>query len=220
MGIIIDLIIIAIITLCIIFGYKKGLIGVLFKILSFIIAIIITLILYKPVTTLVINATTIDDNIQNAIYSKLQGRELIVENSEELREQEVPDNIINNINKYINNATGNSEGDIALLVAKQLTLSILNVIVAIVLFIVIKLVLLLAKAVFNKIAELPVINQFNKLGGILYGVVKGILVVYLILALATLILPMTNDATVITGINNSFIGSVMYNNNIILKILF
>ncbi len=220
MGIIIDLIIIAIITLCIIFGYKKGLIGVLFKILSFIIAIIITLILYKPVTTLVINATTIDDNIQNAIYSKLQGRELTVENSEELREQEVPDNIINNINKYINNATGNSEGDIALSVAKQLTISILNVIVAIVLFIVIKLVLLFAKAVFNKIAELPVINQFNKLGGILYGVVKGILVVYLILALATLILPMTNDATIITGINNSFIGGIMYNNNIILKILF
>lgn len=73
MAILIDLIVIGIIILSTFLGYKKGLIGVAFKIISFIIAILITLILYKPVSNLIIEKTTWDDAIQNVIYEKLAG---------------------------------------------------------------------------------------------------------------------------------------------------
>ena len=47
MSIIIDIIIIAIIALCVILGYKRGLTGSLLKILSFVLAIVIAFILFK-----------------------------------------------------------------------------------------------------------------------------------------------------------------------------
>ena len=67
MIILIDLVVIGIIILSTYLGYKKGLIGVAFKILSFIIAIIITLILYKPVTNIIIQNTTWDEKIEQTI---------------------------------------------------------------------------------------------------------------------------------------------------------
>ena len=48
MGIIVDLIIIAVVLLFIFLGYKKGLTGSLIKLLSFIIAIVVAFVLYKP----------------------------------------------------------------------------------------------------------------------------------------------------------------------------
>lgn len=44
---ILDLVIIGVILLCVILGYKKGLIEVAFKLISFIIAIILSLLLYR-----------------------------------------------------------------------------------------------------------------------------------------------------------------------------
>ena len=60
MGIVVDLCVVAILALCVFIGYKKGLAGSVFKILSFFLAIIITLIIYKPVTINVIKKKKIN----------------------------------------------------------------------------------------------------------------------------------------------------------------
>ena len=49
MGLLIDIIIIAIILLNIIIGYKKGLINVIFSICAFLVAIIITVLLHEGI---------------------------------------------------------------------------------------------------------------------------------------------------------------------------
>ena len=68
MGIIVDLIIIVVVLLFIFLGYKKGLTGSLIKLLSFIIAIVVAFVLYKPVANAVIENTVIDDNIRTMKY--------------------------------------------------------------------------------------------------------------------------------------------------------
>ena len=70
-AIIVDLFIISILLSSTIIGYKKGLIAVAFKILCFIVSIIIVFILYKPVSNWVINNTTIDEKLADVIYSSL-----------------------------------------------------------------------------------------------------------------------------------------------------
>ena len=70
MGIIIDIVIVALIALSVFLGYKKGLVTLAIGLCSFIIALVLTLILYKPITNLVINTTTIDDTIENSILEK------------------------------------------------------------------------------------------------------------------------------------------------------
>ena len=55
MNYLIDLIILAIIALSTFIGYKKGLIKVAFGLVSFILAILLSVTLYKPVSNFVIN---------------------------------------------------------------------------------------------------------------------------------------------------------------------
>ena len=57
MSIIIDLIIVGILGLSIFFGYKKGLTKCVIKILSFVIALVVAFILFKPVSNFVIKNT-------------------------------------------------------------------------------------------------------------------------------------------------------------------
>ena len=67
MGIVFDIVIVAILTICILIGYKRGLVKVAFNICAFVISLLITMILYTPVTNLIINNTNIDDNIEKVI---------------------------------------------------------------------------------------------------------------------------------------------------------
>ena len=59
MGIVLDVIILSVLALSLILGYRKGLIGVAFNLCAFLVALIITWILYTPITNLVINNTQI-----------------------------------------------------------------------------------------------------------------------------------------------------------------
>ena len=70
MGVIVDLIIIAIVALSTYLAYKKGLVALAIKLCAVVISIVITLLLYKPVSNLIINTTSIDETIQNAILEK------------------------------------------------------------------------------------------------------------------------------------------------------
>ena len=72
MWIVFDLIVVAIIALFTFLGYKQGLVKVAIKILSFFIAIIVALVLYKPISNIVIKNTSIDDNIKNTIIEKIR----------------------------------------------------------------------------------------------------------------------------------------------------
>lgn len=70
MGIALDIFIIVILVLSIFMGYKKGLISLIFSLCAFIIAIILTWILYTPITNFIIDNTDFDENIESAIIEK------------------------------------------------------------------------------------------------------------------------------------------------------
>ena len=76
MNYLIDLILIAIIALFTFIGYKKGLIKVAFGLVSFILAIVISVVLYKPVSNFIINYTPLDDTIESAIEERLDSPDI------------------------------------------------------------------------------------------------------------------------------------------------
>ena len=61
---ILDIIIIAVILLCVIMAYRKGLVEVAFRLISFILAIILSFTLYIPVANAIIENTEIDEKIK------------------------------------------------------------------------------------------------------------------------------------------------------------
>ena len=220
MTIFVDLIILAVIALSIFLGYKKGLIGVAVEILSFFIAIVLAFVLCGPVATYIIQNTTLDDNIQQSIKQTLEAKEDITNEEIVKNEENLPQFVTSFIEKEIDKVATNAKNEIANVVSVNVTSAIINAISFIGIFIVTKIVLIFLKMFSEQIAKIPVLKQFNQAGGIAYGVLRGFFIVYLVLGIISLIMPLFQENMIIDAINNSIIGSMLYNNNLLLKILF
>lgn len=215
MAIIIDIVIVAIIALCLFLGYRRGLTGSLLKILSFVLAIVIAFILFKPVSNLVINHTNWDDSLKTSIEQFITEKTSTPEEKSSLP-QVIVDYIDETMAKSVNEAK-----EVAIEnTAQSVTNLIVNAGVWIAVFIIARILLIFIKFITALIAKLPVIKQFDKLGGILYGILEAFVILYVLLAIISFIAPMINNAEFIDALNKSFIGSMLYNNNILLKILF
>ena len=160
-------------ALSIFLGYKKGLVKLGIGLCAGIIAIAISLILYRPITNIVINTTNIDENIEQQIIEKSK--------TNEIAEQIAPE------------------------VAQDLSYNVIRAVVMIALYILAKIALRFVTALADLIAKLPILNQFNKAGGLIY-------VALLIVNFAGQVNPQN---TVNSEVQKSFIAKEMYNKNII-----
>lgn len=149
MWIIFDLLVIGIIALCTFIGYKQGLVKAIIKILSFVIAIIVALALYKPVSNIIIKNTSIDDNIKNAIVEKI-----LPEGADKNQEVTIENNIADRIKGEANNTVES--------ISEAFSIKLIETVVLLVLFIVAKIILRIVCLLTDLITKLPVLKQLNK----------------------------------------------------------
>lgn len=209
MGVIVDIIVIAIIALSVFLGYRKGLIALAIQLCAVIIALVATLVLYKPISALIIDNTSLDENIQNTIIEKAQNNN--ENNSQENTTQ-------NNELANRDNIDGTEESNIINImpeVAKQISINIINIGVMLILYFGIKIALHFVTALANIVAKIPIIKQLNKLGGVIYGLLRGILLIYVVLLLISFAGQINPENTLHKQINESFITKEMYEHNII-----
>jgi len=211
-SIIIDIVIVLLVVFCTYRGYKKGLIGVAYSIVAFFVAILIAWMLAGPVTNFIIDHTDFNDRLQSSIENKLGSQD-----NQDGQTNETGTNLA--FGDYIDKFIQDTKASGVQAVAGQLSVLIIKVVVFIGLYILARLVLLLFRSVANLIAKLPIIKQFNKLGGIIFGCLKGLLIVYFVLAVLLVLHPMMKDFSIYSDMNKSFIGDRMYNNNFILYML-
>ena len=237
MGIVLDLIVLAILALSIFLGYKKGLINVLYKLCAFLLAIILTWVLYKPVANLIIDKTEFDENIEAFIIEKgVTGEDETpqdlkeevdttkekVKNAEtkEEKEEEAKNAATEYIEKYVSKTVEDKKNEVVKSVAKIIAEKTVTIIVIIGLFIVIRIALILVKFVLEGVAELPIIKQCDKAGGTIYGILRGLLVIYIGFAILFFVMSVNNIDSIANLINTSFASKFIYEHNIILDIIF
>ena len=146
MGIILDLIVIGIILLFTFLGYKQGLVKVAIKIVSFFIATIVALTIYKPISGMIVENTVIDDNIKNAIVEKIGNREA---------EIQIENDLTNKILGEVNNTVDG--------VATAFSVKLIEISTLLIIYLLIKIALKFITALADLIAKLPLIKQINKL---------------------------------------------------------
>lgn len=205
MSIVFDIVVIAIVALCTFIGYKQGLVKSGIKILSFFIAIIVAFALYKPVSKLIINNTSIYNNIKNVMIEKIKPEDMDKE-----QEVDVGDNVAL---KIMGEATNTIEE-----IAETFTIKLIETVTLLLIFLIAKIALRFVTALTDLITKLPLLKQVNKLGGTVYGIIKGIILVYTILAVVYLITPLLQN-NIAEDINKSIITKTLYNNNLILYII-
>lgn len=211
MGIITDVILVSIIILNIFIGYKKGLIKVALNIFAFFIAIVATLILFKPISNLVINNTQIDDKIKEAIIitaSRNQEQKESNENNGFI--QEYIENEIKSKAEEVKNSAIES-------IAGAISIRVVEILTWIILFIVIRIALILLKFLSETISEIPIIKQFNEIGGIVYGIIKSAVIIIFILTIIFIISSIYGNGKINDAIEESYVTKFLYNNNIVVN---
>lgn len=191
MGIIIDIILIAIILLSSFLGYKKGLVKLGAKLFAGLIAIIITIVIYKPVSEMIINNTSLDEKIQSTIIQNAT-------------------NIINENQQTQNSITNQLENNILPQQAEDIAKNVVRVITAVVLFIGVKIILSIIISLLDFVASLPILKEFNEMGGIVYGLVRGILIVGVCILLLGAYTKVNPENTLNSEVQNSHLTKIIY----------
>lgn len=213
MGIILDIIMVLIILINVYICYRKGLVKLAVGLIAVVAAIILSMILYKPVSNMIIENTEIDDNIEKAIIKNFTTEETAVEETED-------NNFMKYIEKYVDDTVNKTKNEIVIEAAGTISAKVINIGVILAIFIIVRVALILLTFIADMITELPILKQFNDIGGLLYGIIKALLIVYVILAILFFIVYTTGNTTIAEAISSSYITKFFYNNNLLLTILF
>lgn len=90
-----------------------------------------------------------------------------------------------------------------------------------IIFIIAKMLLSALARVMNMVSHLPVLKQFNALGGLLFGLIKGVFLLYIVFAVLTPILPLLKpENPLIIAMEESSFAVNFYRYNLILMWLY
>lgn len=212
-GIILDIILVVIILLNVYMCYKKGLVNLAVGLIAVVAAIILSVILYKPVTNIIIENTQFDESIENTIVETFAP-----EGASAGQVKYV--GILSYLETEVGNAINETKNEVVYETANAMAEKVINLIVFIGIFTVVRVALFALTFVADAITSLPIIKQCNEVGGILYGLIKSLLIIYVVLAIVFFVVNMTGNATVSDAITSSYITEFFYNNNLLLNILF
>ncbi len=208
-------------------SYQRGFIRTLFNFLSFIVAIIITSQIYTYFSGFIINHTGIYTAIKNSI---IQTMNLQPANANVTTPQQQI-SFINNIGlpDYIQHLlleNNNSEvyqlldvqhiGDYIGSLLATVTINILSFIVV---FILVKLAIRLIVNILDLISKLPVLNQVNKLGGLIIGLGIGVVIIWFVCLGISLLVTNPKYSYVIEAIEQSQYAIFFYENNMLMKLV-
>ena len=201
MGIIIDLLFLVITIASAYLGYKKGLIKMGVQLLASILAVVVMLVSYKPITNYIIENTQIDDKIQ----------QVIIENSN----KKIDNNTNISTNKYIQNTADNMTNQFKETTltkyANTITENIISIIISLVIFVLTKVILTFIKELATFVAKLPILKQFNKIGGAVYGVIRGLIIICLCVFALEMISKFTTNKVFDGFINSSIVTKSLLN---------
>ena len=185
-----DIIVIIILALYAISGWRKGLILSIFGIVGYILSAIIAKIYSPDLTNYIINNTSIA-NVINEYMNKG----------------------VNNITQdVVANSASNIISDVAIK-------SLLGVVSFIIIFSITSLVISRVGRLINKVASLPILDGINSFGGMVFGLGKGLITTFIILAFVTFAIEVGNDNNLHESVAKTVVVKFMYDNNPIVSMV-
>lgn len=218
---VVDIVIILIVLFFVLIGKKRGFALSLLSTCSIILSIVISLFLYQPVETYLRENTELKEQISNAIISSMNNEDKSDQestNENQQGESEGKGFFNSLINNYVNLGKEKAEetkNQVVQQTAENITENILKVLSFVIVYILVTLILLILKFALKIFTKLPVINQIDKIGGIVLGFAEGVIIVYIIIAIISIVVPEKKDGNISQRIDESYIGRYVYNNNVI-----
>ena len=188
-SIIASAVILLIIAIFMIVGAVKGFLGQIFGFIGGLAALILAIILCRPVANIIFSNTTWMDGLALKIADvfNLPDTEVEAQNlTAALTEMNYPGFMQDSIVKLaesMNEATVN----LSIVISQTIAKFIIIALCFIALFILIRLGVLLLKGLSKALTQLPVIGTVDKILGLVLGFLKGLLLVYVLMFLLSII---------------------------------
>lgn len=222
MSIILDVIVVAIVLLYALRGWRKGffrsLMGLIGAIVALLAALTVSRFLSQWIFDLFIraplsetvsqamaeNGAATASGIMNSLPTYLQGMVGWTENSAQ------------ELQGVISNGAGQA-ADILVNLISPLVINLIMIVMTIILFIIFLIIVRLILRLLNKVTRIPVIKQLNGILGFLLGIGKGILIVWILCALASIIVPLFGSSTtwLREAMDHSYVFNALANFNIV-----
>jgi len=150
----------------------------------------------KTVSSQVIDKLKIPDSLKNQIQSKID------------------------IDKYIGQGITSVQDMVANALAEQVSSIIFNILIFAGIFIIVYIIMQVVIRMVDIVSRLPVLNQINKTGGLVLGLAKGLIVVWVFFIAITIFCDTEFAHIVFAYVNDNSFLAFLYNNNLILKLIF
>ncbi|NLL72334.1 MAG: CvpA family protein [Clostridiales bacterium] len=212
------LIVLAIIIINALIGRKVGLIKIVFSLFSFIIALFLTTWISPSVNEMLINNESFyqktNQKVEEVLFSKVEEDIAEAGDIEKLiaslpLPQTIKDSLQANKEKQ--------ETNIKSYITSQVTAIVINALAFVFTFIVIFIALWVISIALNIISKLPILNQINKIAGLFVGGLQGLVIVWILFVILTVISGSEIGQSAILQINNSKILTYIYDRNILLN---
>lgn len=221
----VDISIFAILAVNSLIGFNQGFIISVFSLAGLIISYFLARLYYPVIAQVIINNQGIYDKLRGFVdkrlYSMFEEKADIFSPTPLLEGMNLPRPLIEMISKSPQVDSYTSEISTAAIdiMSEALTRIFIDVISLIIAFIIARIILIFVVRVLSAFSELPILNQFNKLFGLGFGLIKGILIILVILAILTPFISVSPNGLVAEGVFGSTIGYYLYDNNLLLKFL-
>ncbi len=197
---ILDILTLIIIVFCLYSGMKKGFVKSFFSTASFVIALVLTLSTVNPAFEYVK-----ETDFGKAIYEKTEIN--FIEKGEK-KEEELSQKFFINTEEIIEGADTLEEN-----ISSGVGNLVLRSLCSVVLFLAYTLVLKLLSGILDALFSLPVLNAFNKAGGILAGGINAYIFMVILSGLIMLLMSTTLGETLMGQLEESKIAIWFYKNN-------
>ena len=225
-----DYTVIAIIAIFAVVGLIRGFVFSVFKIASFFAAIFLSIKLY-PRASEFLAGTTIAGNIKGTILENLQKRYEAVITAGIQAGGSTADSVMGELHipaflkQSIADRLPRPEDYIDIKgilnsISDQLTCVIINVMSILLIFILIRLGIFFIGIVLKGLVKLPVLRQFDRLGGFAFGIVEGLIAVYVLFTLLFLFNSSHQFQDIFSDLDASLLAKGFYQNNILIGWMF
>lgn len=222
-----DIVVIGIIGLNAFISYQRGFIKTLFKFVSLIVSVMVTMYVYPYVSQFLIHQTGVYASIKDGIIGllKLEGAAETAQTTGDqinfISSLQIPEAfkhilVTNNNSEIYNLLDVSSIGDY---IGGMIATLIINIIAFLGVFIIVSILLKVVINLVDLVSKLPVLNQINKLGGLIIGVIIGIVVVWFLSLVLSMFSANPGVAKVFETLEVSEVAKFFYDNNLLMKIV-
>lgn len=222
---VLDIIIVIILSICIWRGFKRGFIASAFGILTFLLAAGLSFMFYVPFSEYIVKTPVgqnVSDAVNRSVYQSVSSfmvdeKDDSVTTENLLDELKIPNFLREIVYQGSDFLIRNTKKTVTEAVSVSLSGAIIKIAAGLLLFILLLIGIWIVRIILELIFKLPLLSGINKITGGAAGLVNGVLLSYLVLAVVSFLITFIGTDWLRETAEQSYIFTNVYESNFIIR---